>query len=576
MADHDAERYVDPRGRDLRSPLAFYLWLIAPQKWWIVRAAVYGSSWMIGLTIAPFLLSQAIDHGLRTRDTGALVGWVIALCVVGVATAVIGGLRHNTMTKVRTYAGLQTVRVVIRHSTHLGAMLTRKTSSGEVVTIALSDGAAISNALTVTGPGVGSVVAYAVVAVLLSSVSWLLAVVVLTGVPVFAVTVGPLLNRTRTAMAPYREQSRVLTTGLIDIATGLRVLNGLGGKQARLDRYREDSRKLVGQGYRIGAASSWSSALGIGLPALFLAVVTWIAARQAAEGLITIGQFIAVYGYVAMLSVPVASFIEGAQQITAAAVSVRRMIRFLALAPVSDDGARGLGTEPAELCDPVSGAVIPAGLLTAVVSAEPAAGFAVLERLARFQETTATWGGVPLAEAPLLQVRSRILLADNDAALFAGSIREAVAGRRDAVDASLAAAIEAAVARDIVEALPDELDARLDAQARNLSGGQQQRLRMARALYADPEVLLLAEPTSAVDAHTEAKMAARLRTARAGRTTVVTTSSPLVLDHVDVVVHLVAGQVARIGTHQELLATDPAYRAVVVRQSAAQDEEAVP
>jgi ABC-type bacteriocin/lantibiotic exporter with double-glycine peptidase domain len=130
-------------------------------------------------------------------------------------------------------------------------------------------------------------------------------------------------------------------------------------------------------------------------------------------------------------------------------------------------------------------------------------------------------------------------------------------------------AIEAAAARDVVEAQPDELDAVLDSQARNLSGGQRQRLRMARALYAQPEVLLLTEPTSAVDAHTEATMASRLRAARRGLTTVVTTSSPLVPDQADVVLHLADGRVAASGPHQELLATVPSYRAVVSRETAA-------
>ncbi len=100
---------------------------------------------------------------------------------------------------------------------------------------------------------------------------------------------------------------------------------------------------------------------------------------------------------------------------------------------------------------------------------------------------------------------------------------------------------------------------------RSFSGGQRQRLVLARALAADPEVLVLVEPTSAVDAHTEARIAARLRAHRAGRTTVVTTVSPLLLDAVDEVAFLVDGRVVATGTHADLLADRPAYRSVVVR-----------
>ena len=179
-----------------------------------------------------------------------------------------------------------------------------------------------------------------------------------------------------------------------------------------------------------------------------------------------------------------------------------------------------------------------------------------------------------LDDVALPHVRGRILLAENDAALFAGTVREAVAGRREAMEPELGDAVRAAVANDIVDALADGLDATLDAQARNLSGGQRQRLRLARALYAQPEVLLMTEPTSAVDAHTEATIAARLREARRGLTTVVTTSSPLVLDRADLVLHLVAGRVAASGTHQELWRSDPGYRAVVSRATATPDQEA--
>jgi ABC-type bacteriocin/lantibiotic exporter with double-glycine peptidase domain len=578
MADHDAariaDRYADPRPGDLRSPWRLLLWLIAGQKWRVLRASCLGSAWMIGLTIPPYLLSKAIDEGLRSRDTGALVVWVLALVAVCVVNAAVGGLRHGTMTKIRTYSAYQIGLSTVRQSTRLGAALGRESSSGEVVAIGLGDVQDISTALTVTGPGVGSVAAYVVVAVLLFAISPLLAVVVCAGVPVLAVTIGPVLHRTHGAMAPYREQSGVLISRLIDVVTGLRVLGGLGGKQTYLDRYREDSQALVGQGYRVGAAASWTGALGSGLPTLFLAAVTWIAARMAAQGSITVGQLIAVYGYVAMLVLPVSIFIEGAQQLTAATVAGRRVIRFLALEPRHGGGSRELGPQPGVLCDPASGVEIPPGVFVALAGAEPAACAEVLERLARFTASDATWGGVRLDEVAPARLRARILLAENDAALFAGTVGEAVAGRREARTPDLRDALRAAVAGDIVDALPDGLDSALDSEARNLSGGQRQRLRLARALYAQPEVLLLIEPTSAVDAHTEAAIAARLREARRGLTTVVATSSPPVLDRADLVLHLVGGRVAAAGPHRELWLSDPAYRATVSRAIATPEQEA--
>ena len=118
---------------------------------------------------------------------------------------------------------------------------------------------------------------------------------------------------------------------------------------------------------------------------------------------------------------------------------------------------------------------------------------------------------------------------------------------------------------DIVEALDDGLDEEIDERGRSFSGGQRQRLVLARALLIDPEVLVLVEPTSAVDAHTEARIAKALHAFREGKTTVVVTASPLVLDVADRVLWLEHGTPRASGRHRELLTTSPSYRETVTR-----------
>jgi ABC-type bacteriocin/lantibiotic exporter with double-glycine peptidase domain len=115
------------------------------------------------------------------------------------------------------------------------------------------------------------------------------------------------------------------------------------------------------------------------------------------------------------------------------------------------------------------------------------------------------------------------------------------------------------------------METRITERGRSLSGGQRQRLALARSLITDPGVLVLDEPTSAVDSHTEARIADGVRALRAGRTTVVFTSSPLLLDHADRVVLLHEGKVAAVGVHRELVRGEPRYRAVVTRET---DDEA--
>ncbi|WP_327688294.1 ABC transporter ATP-binding protein [Streptomyces tubercidicus] len=554
---------------DHRSAGRYVWWLVVSQRGRVAAGATYGSLWMVGLMLPPYVLSRAIDEGLVPGRMPVLLGWVAVLFGVGVANAWLAVMRHRTMTRIRMDATFRTVRAIVAHTLRLGAALPRKVTAGEVVTIGIGDVAVISQTLTMTGPGVGGVLAYGVVAVLLLTVSPLLAGVVLLGVPLLALLVGPLLGRLQGAEARYRERQSGLAARLTDLVGGLRVLNGLGGKEVFADRYRRESRALRGEGYRVGAVTSWVQALGVGLPTLFLAAVTWLAARMAAQGAITVGELVAVYGYAAALVVPVSFFIEGGYDLTRGLVAARRVVRFLRLEPDAADGAGDAAGDAPEaaavLCDPASGVQVVPGLLTALAAARPGESAAVVDRLGRFADSAATWGAVRLDEIALPQVRDRILVADNEAELFAGTLREVVSGRRDRTEEAIGRAVRTALAEDIVRGLPDGLDSAVEAQGGNLSGGQRQRLRLVRALLADPEVLLAVEPTSAVDAHTEAGIAARLHDARAGRTTVVTSTSPLLLDRADRVYFLVGGRAVAVGSHRQLLDEQPGYRRLVAR-----------
>ncbi|WP_234433476.1 ABC transporter transmembrane domain-containing protein [Streptomyces sp. NRRL WC-3549] len=505
--------------------------------------------------LPPYLLSRAIDDGLRGRDTDALFLWVGAVLLVGAVIAVLGILRHRTMTLIRVDAAYRTVQVMTRHITRLGSTLPRRVSAGELTHLQAGDISRIAQTLTITGPGIGAVIAYAATAVLLFRISVVLAVVILLGVPVLAMTVGPLLDRLHGAEGTYREDQGALTALAGDMVEGLSVLNGIGGKPVFAQRYRERSQALVPLGYRVASLSSWVQALAACLPMVFLAVVTWLSARMAVGGSITVGELVAVYGYVAALLVPVSSLIEGADDLPRGLVSARRVIDILALAPKPEEHrTRVLPPDtPGALHDPASGLVVRPGTVTALVGARPEEPRAVVDRLAGYTGSEAAWGGTKLSEWDRTALRRHVLLADNDAYLFGGPLRSAVSVRDDHSAEEIGRALYASAAEDVVDVLPDGLDTRLDSQARNVSGGQRQRLRLARALLADPEVLLLVEPTSALDAHTEATVAARVAEHRRGHTTLVVSTSPLLLGHAHEVAYLVDGEVKATGTHGELL-----------------------
>jgi ABC-type multidrug transport system fused ATPase/permease subunit len=471
------------------------------------------------------------------------------------------------MTMVRTDAAYRTVQVVTRHAARLGAMLPRRVATGEVVTIGTTDINHIAQVLTIAGPGVGAVVACGVIAVLLLAISPVLGALVLLGVPAVTIVVGPLLGRLRRVETEYRRQQGELTARAGDIVAGLRVLRGIGGEDLFARRYRERSRALLTEGYRVGAVTSWVRALASGLPGLFVALVIWLAARMAAQGTITVGDLVAVYAYAAVLAVPVYFLIESGYGLIRGLVCARRVTRLLTLRPaVSDrEGAAAGPPGPAELQDPASGLTVRPGELLAVAGADTAAVADLADRLGRYTDSSVRLGDRPLSHLPLAEVRRRILVADGGAYLFAGVLRDMVRPAREVDGAAIARCLAAAAAEDIMDGLPDGLDTPVGAQARTLSGGQRQRVRLARALLADPEVLILLEPTSAVDAHTEAAIADRLGAARAGRTTVVVTTSPLWLARADRVAYLLDGRVAATGSHEHLLATCSGYRALVTR-----------
>jgi ABC-type multidrug transport system fused ATPase/permease subunit len=253
-------------------------------------------------------------------------------------------------------------------------------------------------------------------------------------------------------------------------------------------------------------------------------------------------------------------------------VAGQRIIELLKL-PVDRDEKRETASLPREsgpLADPVSGVVIRPGLLTALVAARPAEAIAVIERLGRLGcDAGVTWAGVRITDVDRDEFRRRLVVADNDAEVFAGTVREIVAGRLEPADDQIRTALRVAVAEDVVEALPDGLDAAIAAGGSDLSGGQRQRIRLARAIYARPDILLAIDPTSAVDATTEAAMIERIREARRDTTTVITTMSPLVLDRADEVIVLAGGKASSVGRHTDLLRRDCAYRELVSR---AQDD----
>ncbi|MEV0646826.1 ABC transporter ATP-binding protein [Phytomonospora sp. NPDC050363] len=556
---------ADPGTPDAKSPARYLWWLLRGQASRVLAGMFYGIVWMVCMAVSPALLGRAIDEGVATKHWPSLLAWSGGILVLAAVGAAAGIMRHRTVVMVSMFGAFRTVQVTTKRAVLLGAALPKQVSTGEVVSVGAADISNIGMALDISARLSGAVVTLVVIVTILLAISPPLGAVVLIGVPILMFLVGPLIKPLQRREAHYREQQGGLSAQANDIVSGLRVLRGIGGEELFSRRYAERSQELRRAGYRIGAVQTWVEALQILLPGLFLALVTWLSARMANSGAISVGDVVAIYGYAALLTIPLRTFAEAAYKVTRGLVAARRVVNILNLQPDVADESSTVDSKGGELVDPASGLAVPAGRLYAIAAAEPADATAIADRLGRYEDSGATFGDVPLSAMPVAEVRRRILVADNESRLFAGTLREELDVRGGNGDDVLERALRVAAAEDIVEALPGGLDGEVAEAGRSLSGGQRQRLRLARALVVDPEVLILVEPTSAVDAHTEAAIAERIGEARAGRTTIVATTSPLLLSKVDEVAYVDRGKVLATGPHHELLRTEPRYRATVTR-----------
>jgi ABC-type multidrug transport system fused ATPase/permease subunit len=548
----------EPGEPDSTSAARYLLWIARQQASVLAGGMFFGVGWMLSQALVPAALGAGVD-ALAQHDRRRLLWSAAALLGLGAVTAVTGVMRHRFAVTSFLTAGFRTVQVSVRHATRLGATLPKRVATGEVVSIGTTDFDHVGYTMDITARGAGAVVAIVVVSVLLLRVSVPLGLVVVIGVPVLVAVVGLLLRPLHHRRRHQRDLSGELTGRAADIVGGLRVLRGVGGEAVFSSRYRAESQRVRAAGVRVARVESALEAAQILLPGCFVALVTWLGARFAVAGRITPGELVAFYAYAAFLIGPLRTLTEFADRLTRGLVSARRVVNLLRVEPELTAPPHPAALVDGDLDDPDSGFVAKRGALTAVAAVRPQDAATIADRIGLLTPLSkARLRGVPLRNLALDEVRRQIVLADNDGRLFRGPLRHEIGEK--------SGAIEAAAAWDIIEALPDGLDTEIAERGRDFSGGQQQRLRLARVLALDPAVLVLVEPTSAVDTHTEARIAERLPAARASRTTVVCTTSPLLLDRADTVAFVGAdGLVAATGTHRELLDTCPAYAATVTR-----------
>ncbi|MGW2709161.1 ABC transporter transmembrane domain-containing protein [Streptomyces sp. NPDC004457] len=571
--------YPDPGVPDARSGPRFLWWLWRNQWGGQLKSLAWGLLHFVSVSALPFCVGLAVQAAVDRSGTRlALTGALMLLCGTGIAVG--DTFLHRTAVTNWITAAARVQQLLARKAAQLGSALTRRVAAGEVVAVSTGDVEKIGWFVEAVSRFTAAALTVLVVCVSLLLYQPALGVVVAVGLPVVALAVLPLLPRATRRADVQREKAGRATELASDTVAGLRVLRGIGGEELFLDRYRRASQEVRHAAVRSARMWSLISAVQVLLPGLLLIAVVWHGIGLARQGRITVGELVTVYSAVMILNYPLRHFEEIAMAYSFSRPSAKRAARVLSLErSTATDGTRTAEVPGGDLYDPATGLLAPAGRFTAVVCGDPDAAGRLAERLGGHPTEpgpSVLLGGVPLDELPLDSARTAVLVQDKEPVLLSGTLRDLLdvpaSGAVRAEDALAAAQCE-----DVLDALvqgsldaADPMDARITERGRSLSGGQRQRLALARSLLTDPEVLVLDEPTSAVDSHTEARIADGLRRLRSGRTTVVFTSSPLLLDRADRVALVHEGEVVAVGVHRELVDDEPRYRAVVTRET---DEE---
>ncbi len=548
----------------------------------------------VGGALVPYLMGTMIngliEGGFDAYTRGQALWFVLLIVLISAAEGI------GQLSGIATWMGGSMIATwaVGRRVSRAGRAAKSDTPAGEVVTAMVNDSDHLGGAFVWLPELISNLAAAIVVVVIMFRVSVPLGWVVALGVPAAIALVTLLARPLQDKLAIQREEQGKLTGISTDAVAGLRVLRGIGGEAVYNERYRAQSQKVRAAG--VAAASNQAALVVLrnSTPQLLIAAVIGYGAYLVFHGQLNAGNLVAFYGYALYMRMPIGTASAIVQHWTRGWVGAKKLAAAYATEPeVNDEQVDPTLPEPqwleADLRDRSSGVSVPAGQLTAVVSSSPERAAEVARRLARISdedESAVSLDGVDLRAYPLETVRQGIYLSESSPQLFRESLQSAILGadapefplrgvtelvyrehvenfareedtlfQPEPVDRTprLDQAIWAAAATDVEASMDWGLAGELTEKGRNISGGQRQRVALARALYAKTPILVLVEPTSAVDAHTESQIAARLRQVRSGRTTVVVTTSPLLLAASDRVVVLDQdGKELGEGTHEQL------------------------
>ncbi|MBT2375947.1 ABC transporter ATP-binding protein [Streptomyces sp. ISL-111] len=526
-------------------------------------------------TAFPIALGLIVEHTMQDRSLGSLGVSIGSLAVIIATVSLSWRFGMRVLQKANTTEAHRWRVQVAACGLQPVARDVDGLKSGEILTIATEDADQTADIIEVVPLLVSSLVAVVVAAVALSLADLRLGLLVIVGT-VGILSVLAVMSR-RIGSSTQEQQAKVARAGakVADLIIGLRPLHGFGGNHAAFGSYRSVSTDAKRQAITVARVNGAYAGTALALNAVLAAAVSLTAGWLAFGGRISIGELVMAVGLAQFIMEPLKMFSEMPKYVMIARASAERMALVLSAPPVTVPGPE----RPAPGGDlEVDGVrhgtlrglkfTVAAGEFVAIAPYQPRAAADLVAVLAvnaapPAYEGVVRLGGQELADLSVEAVREHMLVNPYDAEIFGGTLRTNIdpsGGSR-----TLPEAVEASMLTDVVALHRDGLDYAVRDRGANLSGGQRQRLSLARALAADSDVLVLHNPTTAVDAVTEQLIARNIAKLRRGRTTLVITSSPALLDAADRVLVLDEGVITAEDTHRNLLAGDEEYCLAVAR-----------
>jgi ATP-binding cassette, subfamily B, bacterial len=560
----------------------YLFWIARRQRWTTAGAISAGMAWQGAAIAAPLLIKSAIDSGIVHHHTRALWWACAGLIGLGAVEAVAGGSRHFFAVRNRARADAQARDAIFRRALELDARYHDRVGAGELISRASNDAELVARAFDSIGHTIGYVLTLFGASAILLVIDWRLALAVLAPLPLVSLGFGRYSKR-------YAERTKINQEALADATTlieetiaGIRVVKGLNAGGALARRFRRQSDDVVRTALDVARVDAIFLPALEALPLIGILVVLWYGSHRVLSGAITIGTFAVFNFYLALLVNPLRTIGQRVGTFQRAAAAARRVTEVLRAQPVvlesrqprpfpqsadvSFDDVRFTYQEGSPVLNGFS-LEIPAGTSLALVGATGSGKSTAAALLARFYDPDSgrvSIGGVDVRELELAGLRRGVGIVFEDTFLFGDTVRGNMEfGAPDADKGAVEHAARLAGAAEFVERLPEGYETMLGERGYSLSGGQRQRISIARAILADPQVLILDDATSAVDATKEHEIRAALAEVMHGRTTLVIAHRPATIALADRVAVVDEGRVVDQGTHAELLARSPAYRALL-------------